>query len=129
MSKFKYRLKVSETSEIFSSEEFVKFAGDNIKNVFIESDEFDSKEEAERVLTLLLSVLNKFISKISKTKYIVSIRNRSTTNAVDEGWSFEVVSRMYLADSDKLKDSILDFSILGEIYYFYSPQSSSASLN
>jgi len=129
MSKFKYRLKVSETSEIFSSEEFVKFAGDNIKNVFIESDEFDSKEEAERVLTLLLSVLNKFISKISKTKYIVSIRNRSTTNAVDEGWSFEVVSRMYLADSDKLKDSILDFSILGEIYYFYSPQSYSASLN
>lgn len=118
--KFQYDIKIS------SGTEFIKHSqiGDNIPNaneMIILSHYFSNYDECQRSLKDVLGFLSRSESSATSKNFVIVTKVNPLIDATEKlhrdasTWDRFTIMRAYVADSQKLKDSKLQFSILGQI--------------
>ena len=113
---FKYCAKVGNNSEFSQSERMTK-AFPFMAQMEIKSKLFDSYEMCEDEVKKLLVTLVQCEHKITQKNYAL-IKKRNPlydSESKEDAWDSSIWFRFYAAESDKLKDQILDYPFMAEI--------------
>lgn len=113
---FRYHIKSSNSKWL--GDENIASLIPNVNYISITSSIFNDYEECAIKLSKLLLEISKTLQENIGTSYvIVSKINPLDDSKKDDGedWAKNVLSRYYVANSKKLKDGVLDYSVIAEI--------------
>ncbi len=118
--KFKYDVQIGSDSSMFQSEAFITTIP-AASEMVITSEDFDSYDDCESSLTNLMAVLTRFESNADNVNYVIvkkinpKIDGSEKKSSDTSSWDKNTLIRVFMADSEALKKSILRFQVVGRI--------------
>lgn len=118
--KFQYDVQIGSESRMFQSEIFSSTLP-AASEMYIKSEEFDSYDDCETSLTNLMAVLTRFESNANDTNYVIVKKINPVIDGSEKKhsdastWDKNTLIRVYMADSEALKNSVLRFQVVGQI--------------
>lgn len=113
---FKYAVKIGAES-LFSKTPKMEKLFPGFAQLEIKSKSFDSLESCEDEVKHLLVTLVQSEHKLTNKNYSLIKKTNPLfdAQAEEQPWDKSIQFRLYAAESDKLKDKILDYPFMGEV--------------
>ena len=113
---FRYSAKIGNNSA-FSQTDRMKYLFPFFAQMEIKSNTFDSSKKCEEELAKLLVTLVQKEHKITEKNYVLikKLNPAYDSESKEEAWDKRIIYRFFTADSEKLKESVLDYPFFGEI--------------
>lgn len=118
--KFQYDVQIGHESRMLQSGAFATTIP-SASEMVITSEEFDSYDDCESSLTNLMAILTRFESNADSVNYVIvkkvnpSIDGSGSEKKNVEAWDKNTLVRVFMADSEALKESVLRFQVVGQI--------------
>jgi hypothetical protein len=116
--KYFYDIKIGKDANMLKTGIFANVLK-NCGEVIINSKSFESYSECEKILSKLLSSLSTIEARASNKSFVIFTKINpileNSSSASVESWDRQTVLKAYVAESEALKKSQLDFHISGQV--------------